>query len=86
MGFGGDSFPLKVDPAVADGTAVNLENEDLHSWDLAAITPEDLAARGVPRPPGDPTGFGAAFAAPAPAPLAPPAAPAPPAVAESEAP
>ena len=75
----GADIPLKVDPVVADGTAVsleNLENEALYSWDLVAMTPEELAARGVLRAPGDPTGFGSAFAGPAGSPSA---------VAESEA-
>ncbi len=78
----GADIPLKVDPALADSTAVsleNLENENLYSWDLAAMTPEELAARGVPRARGDPTGFGAAFAGPAPGSTAPAA------VVESEA-
>jgi hypothetical protein len=72
----GADIPLKVDPAAADGTAVSLENEDLYSWDLVAMTPEELAARGVLRAPGDPTGFGSAFAGQAGSPSA---------VAESEA-
>ena len=41
-------IPLKVDPAIADAGAVSLENEELYSWDLAAMSPDELAARGTP--------------------------------------
>ena len=42
------AIPLKVDPALADASAVSLEGEELYSWDLAGLTPDDLAARGTP--------------------------------------
>jgi hypothetical protein len=41
-------IPLKVDPAIADGGAVSLEKEELYSWDLAGMSPEELVARGTP--------------------------------------
>ncbi len=41
------AIPLKVDPAIADAGAVSLENEELYSWDLAGISPDELAARGT---------------------------------------
>jgi aminodeoxyfutalosine synthase len=56
----GADVPLKVDPAVADGGAVSLQGAELYSWDLAAMTPDELAARGVPRVPEDLAGFGPA--------------------------
>jgi aminodeoxyfutalosine synthase len=49
--------PLKVDPALADSQAVSLEGEELHSWDLATLTPERLAARGIAVSAGDLAGF-----------------------------
>ena len=41
-------IPLKVDPAIADAGAVSLENEELYSWDLAGMSPDELVARGTP--------------------------------------
>ena len=32
--------PLKVDPALADLSAVSLENAELYSWDLAGLDPD----------------------------------------------
>jgi len=57
-------IPLKIDPAVADATAVGLEDEELYSWDLAAIEPQALAARGRPIAAGELRGFGAPEAGP----------------------
>jgi hypothetical protein len=49
--------PLKVDPAVADSGAVSLGSDELYSWDLVAMTPEELAARGVPLEADELAGF-----------------------------
>lgn len=49
--------PLKVDPAVADSSAVSLQGEELYSWDLVAMSPEELAARGVAADTDDLAGF-----------------------------
>ena len=40
-------IPSKIDPMIADTGGVSLENEELYSWDLAGISPEELAARGT---------------------------------------
>ncbi len=42
------AIPLKIDPAVADTCAVSLENEEIYSWELADISPDELARRGEP--------------------------------------
>jgi aminodeoxyfutalosine synthase len=52
--------PRKIDPALADTCAVSLQNEELHSWDLVAFTPEELATRGVAPAEGELAGFGVA--------------------------
>ncbi len=41
-------IPSKVDPSIADAGAVSLENEELYSWDLVGMSPDELAARGTP--------------------------------------
>jgi len=53
----GADVPLKVDPAVADSGAVSLGSDELYSWDLVAMTPEELAARGVPLEADELAGF-----------------------------
>ena len=40
-------IPSKIDPMIADTGAVSLENEELYSWDLAGISPDQLAERGT---------------------------------------
>ncbi len=53
----GAEIPLKVDPALADLNAVSLENTELYSWDLANLTPDEVAARGTALQPGALAGF-----------------------------
>jgi len=59
----GADIPLKVDPAVADSGAVDLRGEELYSWDLVSLSPEELAARGVAVPADELAGFGVVPAA-----------------------
>jgi len=54
--------PLKIDPATADLSAVSLLDEELYSWDLVTLSPEELAARGVAVAPGQLAGFAATTA------------------------
>jgi aminodeoxyfutalosine synthase len=56
--------PLKVDPAAADLSAVSLLGEELYSWDLATMSVEELAGRGVAVAPGQLAGFPAGAGAP----------------------